>query len=234
MIAFILSLLISLRFSPEQFTKLTDGLSESVTFFLTLSRWKQREFSGERLTKELMLHFGELLSTVLDDALRHKLTEYLAATFGNDFAVPKEIFSYVPYLSLFQLLCCGGDYVTVSIVNVMQRVLGQLGSEKIFALKDQGLWRILFAVLGHSCLDVFESTSAVMAVLAGRSYGWDYADFLENNYFEELIKRLPHPELVTAELLLPPDAVCPPTDFTALGMAWSAFFLFLSADGFLL
>jgi hypothetical protein len=222
MIAFIFSLLISLGFRPEQFPRLAHGLTESLPFFLNPYRWNPQEFSEKRLSKELMLDFGKLLSTVLDNVLRRNLTDYLAITFRNDCPIPNEPFSYVPCRSLLRLLCCGGDYVTPSILNVMQRVLLQVGSEKLCAVKVEGLWHILIALLGHSSADVVESTSGVMLMLAQRSWGNDYAEFLENHFFEELIQRLPSPELTTVEVPLPAEDALPSTNFTALGTTWLA------------
>jgi hypothetical protein len=104
----------------------------------------------------------------------------------------------------------------------MQRCLGRLGSEELFVLKGQGLWRILFALLGHSNVDVVKSTGSAMKMLGKRSRAANYADFLETHFFEDLIQRLPRPELITVEVPLPAEDALPSTNFSALGTTWLA------------
>jgi hypothetical protein len=59
-----------------------------------------------------------------------------------------------------------------------------------------------------------------MLTLARQSSGGDYAEFLENQFFEQLIPRHPRPDVVAMELPLIGDADSPSTDFTALGTTW--------------
>jgi hypothetical protein len=63
-----------------------------------------------------------------------------------------------------------------------------------------------------------------MLTLAHQSSGGDYAAFLKNQFFEELMQRLPRPDEVAMELPLIADAESPSTDFTSLGTTW--FFCF--------
>jgi hypothetical protein len=154
------------------------------------------------------------------------ICDYLAATVTGPVTDDRSIIWVVPFLSLLRLLRCGEDDVSPSTLSVMNQLLKYLRPEQLSALKDRNAWHLLVPLLHHSNTDVNEWTSRVMYALAGLCSGGDYAEFLENNFFEEAITRIRPPALITLEVPIATEADSPSTNFTALGTTWFCVFCF--------
>jgi hypothetical protein len=170
----------------------------------------------------------------MDKTWLSAVSDHLLSSFQYVQDNHRELFSHALCRSYLRLLQSGGDYVNPSVLRAVGTLVSSLSIDARRLLADWGLWPLLVALLGHRDSNVVLSTSETLKSLSAKPSTERYADFLEANIFEELIKRLPRPELINLELPVVTDGESPWTDFTALDTTWSVFFRFPSAPKFLL
>jgi hypothetical protein len=102
-------------------------------------------------------------------------------------------------------------------------ILGRLSVVKKRLLADSGAFSDFMPLLGHRNPDVVTFASMSMEHLIRYRQGEEYARFIEEGLFEELMQYFPsHPEQATIAVPFDRNRECYSNDFTALGLTWFA------------
>jgi hypothetical protein len=114
----------------------------------------------------------------------------------------RQLFSLFLNRSFLRILCCGGAIVTDSIVDAYSKCVQTFSVEQKRMIADSGAWPILIALLRHENASVVNAASEAMQDLAGDCDGEDYARFIEEDLFGQILKNIPSPVTDVARALI--------------------------------
>jgi hypothetical protein len=183
-------------------------------------------FSSTYISRELVQQFVQLISSTANAYFLSIILEYLDKLMIDDTGKARWLFSLTLNRSLLHIMCCGGNFVTDLAVESYFTLLGKLLPEQNRQVADSGAWPVLIGLLSSGNKTIAKSAADAMQHLVRHRNGEDYARFVEEGLFEDVMKAFgPSPEPFTVEIPFAPDAECSSAEFTALGWTWCALFV---------
>jgi hypothetical protein len=132
-----------------------------------------------------------------------------------------QLFSISLNGAFFRRLRCGGTLVTPAVIKGYHIIFRGLSVTEKRIIADSGAWPALISLLDHRSCDVVEGAGWAMGRVTEGRAGEDYAQFVEGNFFDELLKKIPpHPVRATVKIPFVEYTECVSEDFEGLGCIW--------------
>jgi hypothetical protein len=196
-----------------------DGLPQGTRFIKT--HRDEANFNQGPISRELVHHFIKLFSSKAHDLCFSTICTHLSAWLYFDSRRIRPFFSVSLNRAFLRVMSCGCTPTSDSVVSTYKTCVAALSVSQKRIIVDSGTWSALINLLNtdrEGDADVMIGTMELL--LKGRS-GEDYARFVEDGYFEQLMKQFPPlPEYVAVEIPFIAGAESRSADFTSLGMTW--------------
>jgi hypothetical protein len=147
--------------------------------------------------------------------------QYVAASFHYSSSLARRLFSLSLNRSFLRILRCGGALIIGDAVHTYSTIIWKLSIEPKRQIANSGACSVLIALVKRENTSIMKAAADAMNGLVAYRDGEDYATFIENGVFEELLKMFsPAPEPVTVDIPFAPETECHSEGFAALGCTW--------------
>jgi hypothetical protein len=169
-----------------------------------------------------MQQFIKILSSKNGESSFWIICRYISASFSDNSNGVRWLFSLSLNHSFLRILRCGGPLTTDPVIVAYSTIIKRLTLEQKRLVVNSGAWPILLALHGSNGVTVVKAAALAMSHLVKSRNGEDYARFVEEGLFEDIMKQYRPPDHILIEIPFMRNASVESEDFIALGRTWSA------------
>jgi hypothetical protein len=185
--------------SSEQFPTIQDGLLQRTIFFE--AHEYDFDLQSNPMSMELVKQFIKLLSSKGDEFCFLNIYKYISVYLNTLSNKMHQFFSLSLNHSLLRIMCCC-DTVTTDIVVTYSSAISGLQVDQYRIVADSGAWLVLVTLFAHKNNDIASAAGKAIMRLVWDRKGEDYARFVEEDLFGQLMKHLPSPIADVARALI--------------------------------
>jgi hypothetical protein len=206
--------------SPEQFSAMENGIIQQRNILEAQAR--AHTIKATLISKELVQLFSRIISLNPIELVPLNIVRCLTITFETNMTGSLPLFSWSLNYSFLRIMNCRA-LVTPSVVGLYAEIISRMSVERKQFAVDCGAWPVMIDLVSHENAEVVKAVGEAVKHLEGGRGGGDYGRFIEEGWFEALMKQMPPPP---KEIILDtprwPTSETHSAPFEACGWTWFA------------
>jgi hypothetical protein len=150
--------------------------------------WGFCEPKKKHFSKELMQHFIDMISSTTDQSILSIVFNYISVTLTREPHGTYLLFSVTLNHAILRVMRCADTLDPLPVVPGYCAVARAVSTSQARIVADSGVWPILIPLLGHKTSAVWDPVVQTISSLCAERDGEDYAMFIENDFFDRVLK----------------------------------------------
>jgi hypothetical protein len=208
--------------SSDQFSTLVDGLTQGTNILVPYMC--DSNFRKLPISKEVVYQIVQHLSSISTKPHLHLFCKFMLSATGTSSIQPLLLLSRSLSLALLRIVQTVKPSEWALVLATYSGLSKTASSFQKRQVTDSEVWSVLLPFLGHDNEKAVQASADIIESLTPHRSGADYARFLKDGLFEQLMSYLPPPsEPITVVVPFARDGKCKSESFRAVGRTWSVF-----------